>query len=140
MTVKQYLNQIRLLDIRIDQRIEQAEEIKQKAFLIEAVDTTKDRVQSSQSESNLKYVDKYVDMMAEIDKLVDEYVDLKNKIIGEIHQLEDQRYMEVLYLRYVNGLRFIEIAKAMGYGDRHVKRLHHAALREFGKKMSFNVT
>lgn len=133
MNAKQYLSQITILDSKIDQRIRQAEEIKQKAFLISAVDTTKDRVQSSQSGSTLKYVEKYVDMMAKIDKLIDEYVDLKDKIIGEIHQLNDQRYIEVLYFRYVDGLHFSEIANTMGYAESHVWRLHCSALREFDK-------
>lgn len=138
MNAKQYLSQITILDSKIDQRIRQAEDIKRKAFLISAVDTTKDRVQSSQSGSTLKYIEKYVDMMAKIDKLIDEYVDLKDKIIGEIHQLNDQRYIDVLYFRYVEGMLFADIGNKMGYGERHIWRLHCAALRAF-EKMSGNV-
>lgn len=134
MTTKQYLNQIRILDIRINHRIKQAEEIRQKAFMLSAVDTQKDRVQSSpDGNTSLRFIDRYVDMMRSIDKLIDKYVDLKDEIITKIDSIEDERYCEILYYRYVDGMLFSEIAEKMNYTVDHVWRLHRYALQEFEK-------
>lgn len=132
MTTKQYLNQVRILNIKIDHRIKQAEEIKQKAFMLSAVDTTKDKVQNSNTEyTALHFIEKYVDMMRKIDEMIDRYVDLKNEIITKIDSLEDERYVEILYYRYIDGLLFSEIALKMNYTKDHVWRLHRYALQEF---------
>ena len=135
MTTKQYLDQIRVLDTKINHRIKQAEEIRAKAFLISAVDTTKDRVQTSpSSDAGLRFIDKYVDKMREIDAMIDSYVDLKNQIITQIESLDDERYMRVLYYRYIDYLLFTEIAERMNYSKDYVFRLHRKALREFEKR------
>ena len=135
MTTKQYLCQVRILDSKINHRIKQAEEIKQKAFSISAIDTTKDKVQSSaSSDSGLRFIDKYVDMVREIDELIDKYVDLKDQIITQIHDLDDERYIDILYYRYIDYLLFSEIAEKMNYTKDHVWRLHRNALKEFEKK------
>ena len=134
MTTRQYLNQIRLLDVQINHRIKQADDIRAKAFLLSAVDTTKDKIQTSpSSDAGLRYVDRYVDMEREIDALIDKYIDIKNRIIGEIHALEDERFVRVLYYRYVEYLTYNDIAERMNYSKDYVFRLHREALQEFGR-------
>ena len=134
MTTRQYLNQIRLLDVQINHRIKQADDIRAKAFLLSAVDTTKDKIQTSpSSDAGLRYVDRYVDMEREIDALIDKYIDTKNRIIGEIHALEDERFVRVLYYRYVEYLTYNDIAERMNYSKDYVFRLHREALQEFGR-------
>ena len=135
MTAKQYLNQIRVLDLKINHRLEEAEEVRSKAFGLSGVDTTKDRVQTSRSsDTGLRYIDRYGDMMREIDHMVDESVDLKHKIIGEIDSLDDERYIKILHYRYVDSLLFSEIAALMNYTKDHVWRLHRKAIKEFEKR------
>lgn len=139
MTTRQYLNQIRLLDVQINHRIKQADDIRAKAFLLSAVDTTKDKIQTSpSSDAGLRYVDRYVDMEREIDALIDKYIDTKNRIIGEIHALEDERFVRVLYYRYVEYLTYNDIAERMNYSKDYVFRLHREALQEF-ERITVNV-
>ena len=135
MTAKQYLCQIRVLDVKINHRIKQAEDLKNKAFSISAIDTTKDKLQSSPSaDGGLRFIEKYVDMMHEIDSLIDEYVDLKNKIISQIDNLNNDRYSEILHYRYVDYLLFSEIAEKMNYTKDYVWKLHRKAIKEFEKR------
>ena len=135
MTAKQYLNQIRVLDFKINARIKQAEEIKAKAFAISAVDTTRDAVQTSPSpDKSLRFIERYVDMMREIDSMIDGYVDMKDMIITEISSLKDERYMRVLHYRYIDYLMFSEIAEKMNYSKDYVFRLHRKALKAFEKR------
>ena len=48
-------------------------------------------------------------------------------------QLEDERHRVILRERYINGLSFREIAKIVGYTERHLHRIHGEALVEFQK-------
>lgn len=141
MTVKEYLNQIRALDKKIDQRIEEAAELRQIAFGIRSPDLSGDRVQTSPDpDKRSELVHKYIVLENRINELIDQYVDMKNKIIGEIHALPDMRLSELLYLRYVKYMRIEEIACTMkktngdAYSYQHILRLHGKALKCFGKK------
>ena len=140
MTAKEYLNQIRLLDRKIDQRIQEADELRQIAYGLRSPDMSGDHVQTSPAGDSVgNAVSKYLDMEAEIDAMVDRLVNLKHKIIGEIHELKDPRLVELLYLRYVKFMRLEEIACTMkkadggSYNYEYIKRLHGKSLKEFSK-------
>jgi len=49
-------------------------------------------------------------------------------IEAAVAAIGDDRLREVLERRYIEGLRWEEIAERMGYADRHVRRLHGDAL------------
>lgn len=139
MTAKEYLNQIRLLDRKINQRIQQAKELRRLAGL-HSQEIKQAAVQTSSAGDPIgNAVSRYVDVETEIDTMIDRYVNLKHKIIGEIHELEDPRMVDLLYLRYVKYMTLEEIActmeKANGghYSYDHTRRLHWKALKEFSK-------
>lgn len=135
MTAKNYLRQIRLLDQKISQRVEEAAELRQLALGFHAVEIKEDAVQTSPDGDKLaEAVGRYVDMEEEIDRMIDDFVDLKHKIIGQIQNISDERLMTVLFLRYVRYLSFEEIAVEMSYTYKWVCDLHGQALQEFEKK------
>lgn len=136
MNVKQYLGQIKRLDDRIYRRVHQVEELRNKAIMISSVDTSRDRIQSSPSGDNMRYVEKYVDMMRGLNELIDNYTHIKNKIIGEIESLNNEKYSEVLYYRYVEYLIFPEIADRMNYSKDYVWKIHRKALKEFERTVN----
>lgn len=136
MTAKLYLKRIKILDMMINHRLKQAEDIRDKAFTVSAIDTTKERIQSSPSADGNKYIERYVDLMNEIDDLIDRYVDSKNIVINQIHNLDNEKHSEVLYLRYVEYLLFNEIAVRMHYTKDYIWKLHREALNEFEKQYS----
>lgn len=57
----------------------------------------------------------------------------KQHTLEEIRRLEKPEYVEVLYLRYVELMGWEKIADKMRYSDKHVLRLHKAALEEFAR-------
>lgn len=138
MKVWEYLGQIRLLDRRINRKIEERKELFARILGVKALSISPDRVQTSPvPDKTADLLAEYMDMEKQINETIDEYVRLKNKIIDEIHQLGDVRYEEVLYLKYVKYMRLEEIACVMKksngdyYSYDHIKRLHGEALKKF---------
>ena len=140
MTAKGYLQQLKAMDIRIDQRQKQVDELRALAF---GCGSRKDgeRVQTSRSPDALeKNIVKYVDIERECDKAIDEYIDFKNVIIGEIQALEDWRYEQLLYKRYVEYKGFGKIAREMEYSYDSIVHMHRTALKAFEEKYSLTLS
>ena len=133
MTAKQYLSQIRHLDTRINQRIREKELLQEEALSTGAIRYDKDRVQTSPSGTSrqLLLTEKAADMELEITRMIDRFVGLKHKIIGQIQQLPDERFMRVLFERYVNYKSFEQIAVEMSYTYKWICDLHGMALNAF---------
>ena len=153
MNAKEYLDQVRLLDKRIDRKIEEKEYLRNLAEGIGSFGLNPDKVQSSINLHKTEdAITKYIDLEAEIDKMIDSFVDLRDKIINEIHSLDDVRYEELLYLKYVGRidedtdrihyLRLEEIACVMKksngdhYSFDHIAHLHGEALQKFWESHS----
>ena len=130
MRAKDYLDQIHRIDIRIGQRITELNEMRARMTLIEGIDYSKDRIQSTPTSGN-KQVEEIVDLEAEIIRLVETEARLKHKIIGEIQELENPIYVDLLFRRYVECQPFERIACDMGYVYNYVCNLHGEALKEF---------
>lgn len=132
MKVKDYLKQIQLLDIKIDQRIKQAQNLREIAVAGKGIDYSKDKVQTSVSgDAIAESIIKYVSLENDINRQIDKFVDLKNKIIGQIQGLSDPTYMQLLYKRYIEYKRLELIAVEMGYTYQYTRSLHSQALQEF---------
>ena len=155
MNAKEYLDQVRLLDKRIDRKIEEKEVLKSIATSTGSQAMNPDKVQSSINLHKTEdAITRYVDLEAEIDRMIDELVMLRDRIINEIHQLNDVRYEELLYLKYVGKLnehtdrihylRLEEIACVMvksngdHYSFDHIAHLHGEALQKFWESHSNN--
>lgn len=134
MTTKQYLNQIRILDLKINQRIDEAKALVEIAVGLRSPELKQDVVQTSPSGDPIgNAMNRYLDLQHEIDDMIDRFVDLKHKIIGEIQKLKDDRFMNLLYKRYVQYKTFEQISDEMGYTYQWVCELHGQALQTFNK-------
>lgn len=134
MTTKEYLSQIRLLNLKIDQKMEEKADLMSRAMGNHSPVLTKDKVQSSISGDKMSNtIDRYVDLEKEIDDLIDMYVDKRDTIINQIHQMNNHRYIRILYLRYVKYCTFEYIAVEMNYSIRGIYKLHGNALQAFQK-------
>ena len=132
MKSKEYLQQLKLLDVKIDQKLKQAGDLRQMAQATGALDYSKDRVQTSSSGDALSNaVIKYLSLEEEIDRQIDQFVDLKNQIINQIQGLKDVNYVQVLFKRYVEYKKLEVIAVEMDYTYSYVRALHGYALQEF---------
>lgn len=80
--------------------------------------------------------------VAEMVELNDEYTELLLEYMARwkdarklIDELEDNRFQNVLRLRYFGNKKMAEIAEELVYDYDYVKKLHLMALEEIGKNM-----
>lgn len=137
MTAKEYLRQIAVLDAKIKRRQTEIEELKTAATHITTMfDENKIQVQSSgrADDKIANIVTRWVVMEQNVAEMLDQLMNLRHKIIGEIHQLTDDRYIQILEMRYLDLCTFEQIAVTMHMDIRHIFRLHGYALQEFTKR------
>lgn len=84
---------------------------------------------SSQSDLS-KYASELDELENELYKEGVEQLKMYKDIKSRINELIDEDEREVMFYRYIKGLEFWEIAKNVGYSERHVKRLHGKALEK----------
>lgn len=139
---KAYLNQIKALDIRIQRRQQEVEELRAAAMSIGSLNLNPDRVKKTSPDPDplASKISKYVDMENEINDMIDELIDLKHLVIGQIEKLEDANCMDVLLKRYVDFKTFDQIADEMHYSRRHITNIHGKALQMFNERFSFYVS
>lgn len=143
MTAKEYLKQIRSLDKKIQQRIEERDALLARATSTGSRGMKQDVIQTSVDGDQVgRIVDRYIDMEKQITIMINRLVNMRHKIIGQIQQLSNPRHIELLYLRYVKYMRLEEIACTMikpnkePYSYEHINRLHGQALQEFEKRFA----
>lgn len=134
MTTKDYLNQISYYNKIIDNKLIEIAQYKELSYSISAV-VNEERVVSSSDpdKTGCGYV-RLEQMEEKLDKLIDKYIDIKNKIIEQIEEINNEDYYEVLFLRYVRKFTFEKIADKTGSCWRQVHRIHAKALKAFEDK------
>ncbi len=136
MTAKQYLSRIRILDIKINNKMSELSMLKSKSTSLQAVVINEDKVQTSPALDRLgNDVSEILELEEEIRQEIKRYNDIKHKIINEIHSLNNRLYIEILYKRYVEFKSLEEIAVEMNYSYQWIKSNHGYALLNFSKKV-----
>lgn len=137
MDAKEYLNQIKVYNIRIRQMQEELARLESIANNTTS-GISPDKVQSSPDKSKReKAIVKMVDLKKKLTAMIVEQEEKRIEIMKEIHRLSDSRYIEILYLRYVKEIRVEDIADIMvkpdgsEYSIDHLNRLHGQALNAF---------
>lgn len=135
MTTKDYLNQLRNMKnaiIRSQERIDE----KRNMLTSISVKTSDERVQSSSNPDKMAMmISDILDSEAELQVYIRDCMQKEREISQQIESLEDWRYREILYWRYVIGEPFEKIAvNRMNLTFRHVMRLHKQAIKEFESK------
>lgn len=136
MGAKEYLKQLKLLDIQIKQKVEELESLKSAVAGLSGVDYTKDPVMTSRpgEASYVRTVNRMVDLSAEINREIDDFADKKHLIIGQIQGLGNAEEVDLLYYRYIQYLTFEKIADKMYCSVRHIFVIHRRALQHFEDK------
>ena len=135
MKAKEYLKQVELMDVKIRQKKIELAGLKEEATCTGAFDYSAEKVQtSSKADSMSKKVAKYVDLENEIHEDIERFTELKHKVIGQIHMLDDTKYINVLFKKYIEYKGLKEISKELGYSYDHIRRVHGWALLDFQRK------
>lgn len=134
MTAKEYLLQIKHLDLMITAWIQQKDAMWNQLRSLSSPQYDGVSVQGT------KERDKFGELWARIDEKerkicreIDKLADAKQAITDEIGALEDTRYVEILLRRYVQMQELKDIARDMNYNYDWVRTLHGHALLEFAR-------
>ena len=128
MTARDYLEQAKLLDNRINTKIRQVEELNDLATRATSVLTGMPRSHDSSQSIMANCVTKIVDLQNEIDQDISDLVDLKADIAKTISEVGDPELQEILEWRYLFSMAWDAIAVRLGYSRRWVLRKHVQAL------------
>lgn len=138
MTAKEYLQQIEVLNKKINHRIREAERL-HALITGGALAYNPDKIQTSVNKAQEERLDKHIDMQKEISGLIDDMVDMKHKVIGEIHHIDagdkTATYIEILFRRYIELTPLTKIAAEMGYNYKWLCQLHGFALATFTEQV-----
>lgn len=128
MKAKEYLQQIRKCDKRIENRLSMLKMLHDLATSVTSVmkDTPVQGGGASDKVGNA--VTKIVCLENEINAEVDRFVDLKREAMVAIDKL-DSPYSCILYKRYFEYQTWEQIAVDMNFCFRHTVRLHGVALK-----------
>lgn len=142
LNVKQYLLQLQILDTKINQKIEESAQLRS-IVQGRGISYDSERVQTSSTGVQENIIVKYLDLEREIDKMINAYVDQKDKIINQIYELSDVRYIRILFDRYVpdesgHTKSFEQISVDMHYNYTYVCDLHRQALIAFAEVLRNN--
>ncbi len=137
MNAREYLEQLQKMDVAINQNIAWLYELKNTRKELKGVNYTSQKVKTSKShradfEKTILII---MDMEQNINDSIDKFVEQKNEIIKQIQSLDNHKYVQVLYKKYVEYKRLEEIAIEMHYSYQYIKEIHKKALQEFKKNI-----
>ena len=134
MTAKEYLLQIKKQKQNIRKQEEYIQRLRD-SLTIAGISYDKERIQSCPDP------DKFAKIFGQIDEEEQRLEDMKTrlintrvKIINQIHQLEDGKHQDVLYLVYVDDKTLKKASQEMCFSYEYVKELHGVALQAFDQK------
>lgn len=134
MKAKEYLLQIETLQTKIEQKRQRAKEYRELALTSGGFDYSKERVQTSNLGGQIENpVIRYIALEQEINEDVLNLQQIKDKITGEIHNINNPDFIKLLYKRYVESINLSVIAKEMEYSYDRIRHMHGEALKEFEK-------
>ena len=130
MTAKEYLNEARLLDLRINDRLDQVHRLH--ALATKATQTLSD-MPGSASNNNQKMesiIVKILELENSINEDIDRLVALKKEMLAVLEKIDKAEYRVVLEKRYLNNQPWERIASDMGCGIDNIYKMHGKALME----------
>ena len=129
MNAKEYLLQVKKLDLLIKNKLIEAQQWKDIALGVTA-NMGGERVQSSGTKSKMAdALVKALDIESEINSLIDKLIDTKKEVIQTIERLSSPLQYDVLHLSYIQFMTLQEIADKYGMSYDWAKQTHKRALK-----------
>lgn len=131
MTTVDYLRQVRLLDLKINNKLVEIEQVKKLICGISAINYD-ERVQTTPNFDKIGIALCKVEKMEEkLITLIDTYADTKKMIIGQIESLDNEIHRSILSMIYIEGKKITEIENSISYSYRNLQRHHNKAIKKF---------
>lgn len=128
MTAKEYLNQAKTLDQRINVKLDRVTRLR---AMTQKITASLDGEQVSRTRNVTSLEDTIIRLMEEEESLnaaIDRLVDLKREVSGVLKQIDDTDCQLLLELRYLCYRSWEEIAEVMHMHIRTVYKVHGRAL------------
>lgn len=135
MTAKDYLKDIRKLDLEIQTLQEQISLLRKSAEGLRAMELS-DMPKGGKGKDLSDYVAEIADLQMVYVRHVSELIMKKQEAIERIMGIDGSELRNVLLLRYIQCKEWDEIADKLQYNLRTIFRLHGEALKEFGDVVS----
>lgn len=144
MSPKEYLMLIGKLDLWIKIRSEQLEYLEEKRTAIGGIDYAADRIKvnpayDQMADRTIDYDSKIEALSKKLKKMVLQHITLRDQITDQIEKIGDNRYENILRLRYLQGMKLTDIATTMHYNYKWLCQLHGKALQAFGRKYAAEI-
>jgi DNA-directed RNA polymerase specialized sigma subunit len=127
---KAYLQQVKLYDTHINNKLEELARLKTLATQVTSSIKPVPAFGSGNSDKLGNIVAKIVDLESEINEAVDVYIDKQREISRMLEKLEDADQVAVLHKRYFEYMPWEQIACDMHMTYRNVCYIHGRALQE----------
>lgn len=141
MTAKEYLQQIRKLDLQIQNKQLEKEDILNRMKGCAAI-SYDPKIGASGTPNTKSPQEKYYPILERYEKEIavdiDRLIDVKREVMAVIDSLDDPDEINLLYKRYFQYLKWEEIALKMHFSYKWIHRIHGNALRSVDRILSVN--
>lgn len=129
MTAKEYLEQIELMDTKINNKLVELYQLRCLTTSITAP-TDKEAVQTSGNKDKIgSIVAKIVDLENEINSMIDDFITIKQGCISTIEKINNPLLYNILHKHYVQYKSLVEIANEENYSYQYIVEAHGSALK-----------
>ena len=130
MNVKDYLEQAKYLDMRINSKVEQLSTLNDLATKCTVTLSDMPRNPNKGTSSMEDTIIKIIGLQEEINRDIDNLLDLKREIMEVIKKVENVEYQTILENRYLSFMSWEKIAVEMKYSIQQIYRLRDKAQKE----------
>ena len=127
MNVKEYLEQAKYLDMRINSKVEQLSTLNDLATKCTVTLSDMPRNPNKGISNMEDTIVKIIDLQEEINRDIDQLVDLKREIMVVIKKISNVEYQTILENRYLSFMSWEQIAVEMKYSIQQIYRLRDRA-------------
>ena len=135
MTAKEYLNRYRVINNRIDDKLQRIEDLRSRATrlsptaMFDRNGNVSDRVGQNAA--------RIADLENEVEAMKREAAGIRSELESTISKVDDIQLRDLLTMRYIHGYSWRKIAAKMGYSKDHVwGYLHRSALEKVNSFLS----
>lgn len=135
MRAKEFLQEIRRLEICCKQKREEIDLLKEQATCLRSVEIKHDRIQTTpDGQGFTRIIERAAEMERELTADLERLQEVRHKLIDMIQDIDTAEYIDLLFLRYVMNKSMIYIADYLGHELSYTYNMHGWALSEFEKK------
>ncbi len=131
MTAKEHLQQIRILDTRINNKLVERFQLDCLRTNITSSLSSEPRGSGGVTDKVGNITAKLIDLEEQINRMVDEFVNQKQECISFIEKIPDPLLYTVLHKHYVQYKSLSEIAVEEAYSYQYMLEIHKKALKAY---------